>query len=131
MGNQITKTVLVNSVEVKAIVDAHTINLGRRMDEYGMRDNFRFLVDSSTKELAEWNRLYDQFEDTVQQFQVEITLFEAISIQECHWGRLARFDRVTTLLECKRWKSIREGFEKKSKVSSWKDVETGKSYLTA
>jgi len=113
MGNQITKTVLVNSLEVGAILDAHYSSRGRRVEEYGLNYTMRFLVEISDKELARWNTLFDQFEDTLHQIQVELTLFEVIAVQELHWHRLAKEDKISLLLVCNRWKSIRESFSDK------------------
>ena len=126
MANQSTIPVLVNSFEAQAIMDAWHGDKGRREFKYALKDGMEFLIDAAIQELDEWRDLVDHFEDNFQKFEVNVTLFEIMSIQEAYYKRLGKFDQMTAYLSCKKWSDLRDAIDAKRQKHDWVGI-TSKS----
>ena len=85
-----------------------------------------FLIDAAIQELDEWRDLVDHFEDNFQKFEVNVTLFEIMSIQEAYYKRLGKFDQMTAYLSCKKWSDLRDAIDAKRQKHDWVGI-TSKS----
>lgn len=119
MSNQLTISVLVNSFEAKAILDAWDGDKGRREFKYALKDGMQFLIDAAIQELAEWRDLVDHFEDNFQKFEVNVTLFEIMAIQEAYYKRLGKFGQMSAYLSCKKWQDLRDAIDAKRQSNDW------------